>query len=689
MAQRKILNTESGDNGAQSLQAQEDNQDRVQIFKHDAVSLKNSKYSSEDYTGILKVIHYKEADKILIEWNIAKISISSHEDEWAMVEKQDKVDDPVRESVSSSAASSSRRHHRHHKIHHSRRQHRHKGSSSSSEHLNDLEKGNPQRPSQAVYIDLYGIKSYRVSKKKNTIELIQRSGSKDLFLFQNGTPDVFIDVLRSLLKTKRAPGRKNLYNVLGRNVGPTFADLNLFENEEQPSTVIWKFISNIHQRPLETTLSSFAKFNDYMLYNKNIEPHRETEVAKVARRLELDEDYTVLVKPIALRPRPPVQRGDPLGHDDWYEVQDSDGRVKDADKIKKIIFRGGVKPSLRMVWKFQLGLYPWDSTRDEREDILKKKSQEYHRMKQQWQSISQDQEDRWTDYSARKSLIEKDVCRTDRELPFFAENSPGSDRNLQTLQDILMTYVMYNFDLGYVQGMSDLLSPLLCTLQDEVETFWCFVSFMERTKHNFDMDQAGMKKQLGQVYQTLSILAPDLSKYLGNVEASNMFFCFRWLLVLFKREFSHDDIMILWEVLWTDLPCPNFHILICAAILDQEKSNIMSNELGFTEILKHVNDLCRKLNLNTILCNAEGIYLQLLEAKETLPTPIKKMFGFVPVDESDSSDCESDIDNTKYDKPSAPPQSEHHATAEPANSTLEDGKSNHKSADYSSDSEDD
>lgn len=40
-------------------------------------------------------------DKIYIEWNIAKISIKNDEDEWAMVEKQDKVEDPVRESISS------------------------------------------------------------------------------------------------------------------------------------------------------------------------------------------------------------------------------------------------------------------------------------------------------------------------------------------------------------------------------------------------------------------------------------------------------------------------------------------------------------------------------------------------------------------------------------------------------------
>lgn len=89
-----------------------------------------------------------------------------------------------------------------------------------------------------------------------------------------------------------------------------------------------------------------------------------------------------------------------------------------------------------------------------------------------------------------------------------------------------MTYVMYNFDLGYVQvidlpfripnfslltfvpikfqpnvsirscskvshlqGMSDLLSPLLFVMKNEVDAFWCFVGFMDRVASNFEFDQ--------------------------------------------------------------------------------------------------------------------------------------------------------------------------------------------------------
>lgn len=108
------------------------------------------------------------------------------------------------------------------------------------------------------------------------------------------------------------------------------------------------------------------------------------------------------------------------------------------------------------------------------------------------------------------------------------------------------------------------------------------------------------------------------------------YFCFRWLLVWFKREFTNDDILELWEVLWTNMPCINFNLLIGVAVLDQEMSTFIENEYGFTEILKHVNDLSEKMNLKQILENAESIYYQIISSKK-LPDRVRVVLGIDPV----------------------------------------------------------
>ena len=88
--------------------------------------------------------------------------------------------------------------------------------------------------------------------------------------------------------------------------------------------------------------------------------------------------------------------------------------------------------------------------------------------------------------------LEKDVHRTDRQVPLFAgEDTPhpdpdspfsdvGTNVHLEQMKDILLTYNEYNRDLGYVQGMSDLLAPIYAVMQDDALAFWGFVGFMKR-----------------------------------------------------------------------------------------------------------------------------------------------------------------------------------------------------------------
>lgn len=88
--------------------------------------------------------------------------------------------------------------------------------------------------------------------------------------------------------------------------------------------------------------------------------------------------------------------------------------------------------------------------------------------------------------------IEKDVHRTDRTIPIFeGEDIPhpdpdspfadvGTNVHLEQMKDMLLTYNEYNKDLGYVQGMSDLLAPIYAVMQDDAIAFWGFVGFMDR-----------------------------------------------------------------------------------------------------------------------------------------------------------------------------------------------------------------
>ncbi|KAI8981641.1 rab-GTPase-TBC domain-containing protein [Mycotypha africana] len=318
--------------------------------------------------------------------------------------------------------------------------------------------------------------------------------------------------------------------------------------------------------------------------------------------------------------QPRHTRRPPLFPEEWVTLFDHEGKLAvPVQRIRQLIFQGGLDHDIRIeAWKFLLGLYPWDSNYNEREAIRRSQRDMYfYSIKAKWFDHPEVRESR--EFQDEKHRIDKDVHRTDRSQEAFVgdelpnpdpQMNVGTNPNLEIMKDILVSYNFYNADLGYVQGMSDLLAPLFVAMGDEAMAFWAFKAFMERVQSNFYMDQSGMHGQLKLLNSLIKFMDPILYQRLEETETSNLFCCFRWLLVWFKREFDWEDVIKLWEVLWTDYLTDKMVLFIAIAILDAHRKVILEDLHQFDEVLKYINDLSGNIPLESTLERAEVLYYQ-------------------------------------------------------------------------------
>ncbi|KAJ3573956.1 hypothetical protein NP233_g2081 [Leucocoprinus birnbaumii] len=311
---------------------------------------------------------------------------------------------------------------------------------------------------------------------------------------------------------------------------------------------------------------------------------------------------------------------------------------KEVEEFRREVFRRGISTSnlRKKIWPFLLGVFDWESSAVEREKFWQRKRQEYQEVKDTWCGVPEVFERQ--DTIEERHRIDVDCRRTDRTQPLFATpaGTPGesnekkehlrystispnlsdfgaqspTNEHIERLGAILLTYNFYEKDLGYVQGMSDLCAPLYVVMDtDEEMTFWCFVSFMERMKKNFLRDQSGMKKQLSTLQQLIEVMDPELFRHLDKTDGLNLFFCFRWVLIAFKREFPFDEVLRLWEVLWTDYYSTQFVLFVALAVLESHRDMILRYLVEFDEILKYCNELSMTIELDTTLAQAEVLFL--------------------------------------------------------------------------------
>ncbi|KAL2146520.1 hypothetical protein VTI28DRAFT_3701 [Corynascus sepedonium] len=320
-----------------------------------------------------------------------------------------------------------------------------------------------------------------------------------------------------------------------------------------------------------------------------------------------------------------------------------------VDEVKERVFHGGLDPDdgvRKEAWLFLLGVYEWYSTADERKAQAASLRDAYIKLKGAWWERQIDkggegEEGEW--WREQRGRIEKDVHRTDRNVPIFAgediphpdPDSPfasvGTNVHMEQLKDMLLTYNEYNRDLGYVQGMSDLLAPIYAVLQDDALAFWAFKCFMDRMERNFLRDQSGMRSQLRALDHLVQFMDPKLYAHLESADSTNFFFFFRMLLVWYKREFDWPDVLHLWEVLWTDYLSSSFHLFVALAILEKHRDVIMTHLKHFDEVLKYVNELSCTIDLDSTLIRAEALFkrfqrlVDAIDKKGNFPAPRQRL----------------------------------------------------------------
>ncbi|KAG5677571.1 hypothetical protein PVAND_007320 [Polypedilum vanderplanki] len=293
----------------------------------------------------------------------------------------------------------------------------------------------------------------------------------------------------------------------------------------------------------------------------------------------------------------------------YGQLLNEKGQIEDDLQLRKCVFFGGLERNLRKtVWPFLLHCYSTNSTFNDRVALSELRKQEYEEItRRRLYSMSPEEQAKF--WRNVQCVIEKDVIRTDRGNPYFAGEG---NVNIDTMKNILLNFAFYNPTIGYTQGMSDLLAPVLCELKNESETFWCFVGLMQRTIFVCTPTDNDIDKHLKFLRELIRIMTPHFYEHLQkHNDPMELLFCHRWILLCFKREFTEAVAIKIWEACWSNYLTDYFHLFVCLAIISVYADDVIAQNIARTdEILLHFSSLAMYMDGQLILRKARGLLHQ-------------------------------------------------------------------------------
>ncbi|MBN3318484.1 US6NL protein, partial [Atractosteus spatula] len=287
--------------------------------------------------------------------------------------------------------------------------------------------------------------------------------------------------------------------------------------------------------------------------------------------------------------------------DKWLKMLKKWDKYRNSEKMLRRVYKGIPLHLRGQVWSILL----------EVEKLKNENVGKYEKMKAQARS-----------YSTEIKQIDLDVNRTFRNHIMFRDRFGVKQ---QALFHVLAAYSVYNTEVSYCQGMSQIAAILLMYMNEE-DAFWALSQLLTNQKHAMHgfFIPGFPKLQRFQVHhdQILSKLIPKLKKHLDKEQMSTGIYTTKWFLQCFIDRTPFTLTLRLWDIYILE----GERILTAMAytILKLHKKRLLKMSLeDLREFLQEKIAGSFSLNDDSVIEQLQASMLELRKMKLDLPPPAK------------------------------------------------------------------
>lgn len=224
----------------------------------------------------------------------------------------------------------------------------------------------------------------------------------------------------------------------------------------------------------------------------------------------------------------------------------------------------------------------------------------------------------YSDYSVKTlRQIEMDLPRTHPDIPIF---HVPEVRN--PMRRILYIFGMLNPNKNYVQGMNELLTPVVVVFfsnylketsekgvesflnrddlgdsltaeelqHAEADAFWTFSLLVACIEDNFTAEQSGILRRVDRLEEIVHRVDPLLGTHLARNGNEFIQFSLRWMNCLLMRELPFPLVVKLWDALLAEEDgMADLHVYFCAAMMIRFRAELLSK--GFEDCIMFLQHL--------------------------------------------------------------------------------------------------